>query len=79
MLARPPEPSNTSLPLDELIKGMNTLAEEGMIVTVLGRTLTYKPVMFSWMADAMGRMKLLRIGGPSKYIVAPIYGNMAQS
>ena len=32
-----PEPSNTSLLLDELVKDMNTLAVEGMPVTVLGR------------------------------------------
>jgi hypothetical protein len=39
-----------------------------MIVTVLGRTFTYKPLLFSWMANAMGRMNLLGIGGPSKYV-----------
>jgi hypothetical protein len=54
--------------LDELIKDMNTLAVEGMNVTVLGRTFTYKPFLFNWMADAMGRMKLLVIVGPSKYV-----------
>ena len=68
MLVSPPEPSNTSLLLDELIKDMNTLAEEGITVTVSGRTFTYKPFMFSWMADAMGRMKILGIGGPGKYV-----------
>jgi hypothetical protein len=57
MLVSPPEPSSTSLLLDELMKDMNTLAEEGMTVTALGRTFTYKSVMFSWMADAIGRMK----------------------
>ena len=46
---------------------MTTLAVEGMPVTVLGRAFTYKPFMFSWMADAMGRMKLPGIGGASKY------------
>ena len=51
MLVSPPEPPNTSLLLDELIKDMNTLAAEGMHVTVLGRTFTYKPFLFSWMAD----------------------------
>ena len=68
LLVSPPEPPNTSLLLDELIKDMNTLAVEGMHVTVMGRTFTYKPFMFSWMADAMGHMKLLGIGGPSKYV-----------
>jgi hypothetical protein len=68
MLVSPPEPSNTSLLLDELIKDMNTLAEEGITVTISGRTFTYKPFMFSWMADAMGRMKILGIGGPGKYV-----------
>ncbi len=67
MLVSPPEPPNTSFLLDELIKDMNTLAVEGMTVTVLGRTFTYKSFLFSWMADAMGRMNLLGIGGPSKY------------
>ena len=64
MLGSTPEPPNTSLLLDELIKDMKILAVEGMHVTVLGRTFTYKPFLFSWMADAMGRMKLLGIGGP---------------
>jgi len=68
VLVSPPEPPNTSLLLDELIKDMNTLVVEGMNVTVLGRTFSYKPFMFSWMADAMGRMKLLEIGGPIKYV-----------
>jgi hypothetical protein len=67
MLVSPPEPPITSLLLEELIKNINTLVVEGMHVTVLGRTFTYKPLLFSWMADAMGRMKLLGIGGPSKY------------
>ena len=39
-----------------------------MTVTVLGRTFTYKPFMFSWMANAMDRMKLLGIEGPRKYV-----------
>jgi len=68
MLVNPPEPLNTSLVLDELIKDMNTLAVVGMHVTVLGRTFTYTPFLFSWMADTMGRMKLLGIGGPSKHV-----------
>jgi len=69
MLVSPPEPPNTSLLLHELIKDINKLAVESMHVTVLGRALTYsKPFLFSWMADAMGRMKLLGIGGPSKYV-----------
>ena len=68
MLVSPPEPPNTSLLLDELIKDMNTFAVEVMYVTVLGRTFTYKPFTFSWMADSMGRLKLLGIRGPSKYI-----------
>ncbi len=63
MLVSPPEPPNTSL-----LKDMNTLAVEGMHVTVLGRTFTYKPFLLSWMADAMGRMKLLGIRGPIKYV-----------
>ena len=67
-LVSPPGPPNiTSFLLDELIKDMDTLAVEGMHVTVLGRTFTYKSFMFSWMADAMGRMKLLGIGGHGKY------------
>jgi len=68
MLGSPPEPPNTSLLLDELIKDMNTLAVKSIIVTVLERTFTYKPFMFSWMADAIGRMKRMGIGGPSKYV-----------
>jgi hypothetical protein len=68
MLVSPPEPPNTSLLLDELMNDMNILAKEGMQVTISGRTFTYKPFMFSWMADAMDRMKLLGIGGPSKYV-----------
>ncbi len=40
MLVSPPEPPSTSLLLDELIKDMNTLAVEGMTITVLGRTFT---------------------------------------
>ena len=63
MLVNPPEAPNVSLHLDELIKDMNTFAVEGMTKPVLGRTFTYKPSMFSWMADAMGRMKLHGIGG----------------
>ena len=51
MLARPPEPPNTSLLLDELIKAVNTLAVEGIPLTVLGRTFTYKPFLFRLMAD----------------------------
>ena len=47
MLVSPPEPPSTSLLLDELMKDMNTLAVEGMLVTVLGRTFTYKPFLFS--------------------------------
>ena len=69
LLVSPPEPLNPSLLLDELIKDMNTLAVEFMIVPVLGRTFTYKPFMLCWMADAMGRIKLLGIGGPSKYVI----------
>ncbi len=53
---------------DELIKDMNTLAEEGIPVAISERTFTYKSFMFSWMADAMGRMKILGIGGPGKYV-----------
>ncbi len=68
ILVSPPEPSNTSLLLDELIKDMNTLAEEGITVTISGRTFTYKSFLFRWMADAMGRMKILGIGGPGKYV-----------
>ena len=67
MLASPPEPSNTSLLYDDLIKDINILAVKVKPVTVLGRTFTSKPFLFSWMADAMGRMKFLGIGGPSKY------------
>jgi len=67
MLVSPPEQHNSFLLLDELIKDMNTLAVEGMTLPELRRTFTYKPFMFRWMADAMGRMKLLGIGGPSKY------------
>jgi hypothetical protein len=52
MLVSPPEPSNTSLILDELIKDMNTLAVEGMTVVVSGRTFTYTSFTFSWMTDA---------------------------
>jgi len=63
MFVRPPELSNTSLLLDELIKDKNTLAVEVLTVAVLGRTFTYTPFMFCWMADAMGRMKLLGIKG----------------
>ena len=63
MMVSPPEPPNTSLILDELIKDTNTLEVEGMLVTVLGRTFTYNPFMFSCMADAMDRMELLGIGG----------------
>jgi len=47
---------------------MNTLAVEGMHVTVLEGTFTYKPIMLSLMADAMGRMTLLGIGVPCKYV-----------
>ena len=68
MLVSPPESPNTSLLLDELINDMNALAVVGMTVTVLGRVFTYKLFLLSWMADAMGRMKLLGIGGPSKYV-----------
>ena len=46
MLVNPTEPPNTSLLLDELIKDMNTLAVDGMPVTVLGRTFTYKAFLF---------------------------------
>jgi hypothetical protein len=67
MLLSPPEPPNTSLLLDEMTNDMNTLAVEGMTLTALGRIFTYKPFMLSWIADATGRMKLLGIGGPSKY------------
>ena len=68
MLVSPPEPPNTSLLLDELIKDINILAVEGTHVTVLGRTFTYKPFLFSWMADGMGRMQLFGMRGPSKYV-----------
>jgi hypothetical protein len=79
MLVSQPEPPNTSLLLDELIRDMNKLAVEGMPLTVLGRIFTYKPFLFRWMADALGRMKLLGIGGPSKTSFAPIVGNIAHS
>ncbi len=68
MLVSPLGPPNTSLLLDELIKDMNTLAVEGKHVTVLGSTFTYKPFLFSWMADVLSRMKLLGIRGSSKYV-----------
>ncbi len=47
MLVSPPELSNISLLLDELIKDINTLAVESIHVTVLGRTFTCKPFIFS--------------------------------
>jgi len=68
MLVIPPEPPNKSLLLDELIKDTSTRAVEGLHVTVLGRKFTYTQFMFSWMADAMGRMKLLGIRGLSNYV-----------
>ena len=73
MMVSPPEPPSTSLLLDELIKDNNTLAVESIIVTVLGRAFTYTPFFFSWMADAMGRVKLLVIGGLSKYVSCSNY------
>jgi hypothetical protein len=59
MLVSRPEPPNTSLLLNELIKDMNTLAVEGLFVTVLGRTFTYKPFQFSWMADVTANLPQL--------------------
>ncbi len=44
MLVSPPEPPNTYLILYELIKNMNTLAMDGIIVTISERTFTYKTV-----------------------------------
>ena len=68
MLISPPEPSNTTLLLDELIEDINMLAKDGIKVTHDGRNFTHKAFLFSWMADAIGRMKLLGIGGPAKYV-----------
>ncbi len=68
MLIRPPEPSNTTLLLDELICGINMLAKDGIKVTRDVRNLTHKAFLFSWMAYAIGRMKLLGIGRPAKYV-----------
>ncbi len=59
MLISPPEPSNTTLLLDELIDAINKLAKDGVKVTYDGRNFTHKALFFSWMANAIGRMKLL--------------------
>ncbi len=67
-LISPPEPSNTTLLLDELIDDINTLAKDGIKVTYDGRNFTHKAFLFSWMTYAIGRMKLLGIGGPAKYV-----------
>ena len=69
MLISPPEPSNTTLLLDELIEDIiNMLAKDGIKVTHDGRNFTYEAFLFSCMANAIGRMKLLEIGGPAKYV-----------
>jgi hypothetical protein len=68
MLVSPPEPPNSSLLLEELIEDIHKMADIGTQVTCDGRTFTYKAFIFSRMADAMARMKLLGIGGPGKYI-----------
>ena len=68
MLVSPPEPSNSSLLLEELIEDIHKMADIGIRVNHEGRTFTYKAFLFSWMADAIARMKLHGIGGPGKYI-----------
>jgi len=68
MLTSSPEPSNTTLLLDELIDDINKLAKDRIKVTHDGRNFTHKAFLFSWMADVIGRMKLLGIGGHAKYV-----------
>ncbi len=68
MLINPPESSNTTLLLDMSIDDINKLAKDGIKVTRDGRNFTHKAKFFSWMADAIGRMKLLGIDGPEKYV-----------
>ena len=68
MLISPPEPSNTTLLLGELIDDIAKLAKDGIKVTHDGRNFTYKAFLFSWMAYAIGRMTLLDIDGPAKYV-----------
>ena len=54
--------------MNELIDDINTLAKDGIKVTHGGMNFTYKAFLFSWVADASGRMKLLGIGGPANYV-----------
>ncbi len=68
MLISPPEPSNTTLLLDELIEDINMLAKDSIKVAHDGRNFTHKAFLFSCMAVAIGRMKLLVIGWPAKYV-----------
>jgi len=68
MLISPPEPSNTTLFLDEIIDDINKLAKDGIKVTHDGCNFTHKAFLISWMSDAIGRMTLLGIGGPAKYV-----------
>lgn len=68
MVVGPPEPSNTSLLLDEFVKEANSLMTSGVTVKHLGQTIQYTPFLVGWMADAMARAKLLGIGGPGKLI-----------
>jgi len=67
MLISPPEPSNTTLLLDESIDDINKIAKDGRKITHDGRNFTHMAYLFSWMEYAIGRIKLLGIGGPAKY------------
>ena len=69
MLASPSEPSYATLLLEELIDDINKLAIDCIMVTHDGSNFTHKAFYFSWMADAIGRMKIIGIGGPAKYII----------
>jgi hypothetical protein len=51
MSIRPPEPSNTTLLLDELIQDIYKLAKDGIKVTHDGRNFTHKAFLFSWVAE----------------------------
>ena len=71
MLVGSPEPSNTSLILDELIEEANDLMKHGMEVTFNGRTFTYYLFPGHWSCDAIAREKLLQMGGPGRVIPCP--------
>ena len=68
VLAEPPEPTDTGCMLRELVEDLNEVAQHGVQVTHNGHQFMLKFFVFDIDCDAMARAKLMKRGGPGRFV-----------